>query len=88
MLQQANRQVVAGELTSDNQEISWKPAVPRKRAEDVRNVVVGVYGGRPVYLRDVAEIVDGAEEPASMCSSGAGRLIAKAPPTEQESICR
>ena len=27
-------------------------------------MVVGVFGGKPVYLRDVATIVDGAEEPA------------------------
>ena len=30
-----------------------------KTAEDVRNVVVSAYQGRPVYLGDVATIVDG-----------------------------
>ena len=41
-------------------------------AEDVGNVVVGVFGGRPVYLREVAEIVDGAEEPSHYMFFGHG----------------
>ena len=40
----------------------WKPARFCKSAEDVGNVVVGVFGARPVYLREVAEIRDGSEE--------------------------
>jgi multidrug efflux pump subunit AcrB len=35
-----------------------------RSAGEVRSSVVGVYGGRPVYLRDVAQIVDGPDEPA------------------------
>ena len=49
-----------------------------KSAEDVGNVVVGVFGGRPVYLRDVAEIVDGAEEPANYVFFGDGAAISSA----------
>ncbi|MFO7964325.1 MAG: efflux RND transporter permease subunit [Desulfobacterales bacterium] len=30
--------------------------------EDVKKLVVGVYKGRPVYLRDIAEVTDGPEE--------------------------
>jgi multidrug efflux pump subunit AcrB len=41
-------------------------------AEEVGNVVVGVFAGRPVYLRDVAEIVDGAEEPSQYVFFGRG----------------
>jgi multidrug efflux pump subunit AcrB len=33
-------------------------------AADVRNVVIGVGNGRPVYLRDVAQVRDGGEEPS------------------------
>jgi multidrug efflux pump subunit AcrB len=38
-------------------------------------VVVGVFSGKPVYLREVAEIVDGAEEPTQYVffGHGAGR---------------
>ena len=39
---------------------------------DVANVVVGAYGGRPIYLKDVAEISDGPEEPSSYVWLGSG----------------
>jgi multidrug efflux pump subunit AcrB len=64
MLQQADRQFAAGGLTSANQEIAVETGAFLTNAEDVGNVVVGVFGGKPVYLRDVAHIVDGAEEPS------------------------
>ena len=72
MLQQANRQFAAGELTSNNQDISVETGAFLTSAEDVGNVVVGVFGGRPVYLREVAEVVDGAEEPSQYVLHGAG----------------
>ena len=55
MLQQANRQYVAGGLTSNNQEVVVETGAFLTSAEDVGNVVVGVFGGKPVYLRDVAD---------------------------------
>ncbi len=72
MLQQANRQFAAGGLTIDNQEVVVETGAFLTRAVDVGNVVVGVFGGRPVYLREVAEIVDGAEEPAQYVFFGNG----------------
>jgi len=65
MLQQANRQSASGGLTTENREIAVETGAFLRSAEDVKNVVVGVFGGKPVYLRDVAEVVDGGEEPAS-----------------------
>jgi multidrug efflux pump subunit AcrB len=62
MLQQANRQSIAGGITSENREIVIETGGFLETAEDVASVVAGVFGGRPVYLRDVAQIVDGAEE--------------------------
>jgi len=52
MLQQANKQYSAGNLTSDNHEIIVETGAFLQTAEDVGNVVVGVYSGKPVYLRD------------------------------------
>ena len=72
MLQQANRQYSAGNLTSDNHEIVVETGAFLRTAEDVGNVVVGVYSGKPVYLRDVAAIVDGAEEPSQYVFFGTG----------------
>ncbi len=72
LLRSANRQFRAGELVSENQAIRVETGAFLHSAEDVGNVVVGVYGGRPVYLREVAEIVDGAEEPANYVFFGPG----------------
>ena len=72
MLQQANKQYSAGNLTSDNHEIIVETGAFLQTAEDVGNVVVGAYFGKPVYLRDVAEIKDGAEEPSQYVFFGQG----------------
>jgi multidrug efflux pump subunit AcrB len=39
---------------------------------EVADVVLGVYQGRPVYLKDVAEVVEGPEEPADYVWLGSG----------------
>jgi multidrug efflux pump subunit AcrB len=62
MLQQANRQFRAGGLTTGNNEVLVETGAFLKTAHDVGDVVVGVFGGRPVYLREVAEIHDGGDE--------------------------
>jgi multidrug efflux pump subunit AcrB len=60
----ANRQLQAGSFAAGNREFLVEAGGFLRTAEDVGAVVAGVAGGRPVYLRDVAEIVDGPEEPA------------------------
>jgi multidrug efflux pump subunit AcrB len=82
MLQQANRQYVAGELTSNNKEVVVETGAFLTSAEDVGNVVVGVFGGKPVYLRDVADIMDGAEEPGQYVFFGTGQRAAGVSPAE------
>ena len=72
MLQQANKQYSAGNLTSDNHEIIVETGAFLQTADDVGNVVVGAYSGKPVYLRDVADIADGAEEPSQYVFFGSG----------------
>ena len=78
MLQQGNRQYRSGGLTTNNQEVIIETGAFLISAEDVGNVVVGVFGGRPVYLREVAEIVDGAEEPSNYTFFGHGAARASA----------
>jgi multidrug efflux pump subunit AcrB len=70
MLQQANRQFRAGGLTTGNREVLVETGAFLKTAADVGNVVIGVFGGRPVYLREVAEIQDGGEEPSQYVFHG------------------
>ncbi len=43
-----------------------------KTRDDVKNVVVGVYDQKPVYLRDVAEVIDGPAEPSQYVFFGSG----------------
>ncbi len=82
MIQQADKQYSAGELTSDNQEVVVETGAFLRTAEDVGNVVVGVYGGKPVYLRDVADIVDGGEEPSQYVFFGNGVAAGTLPAVE------
>jgi multidrug efflux pump subunit AcrB len=62
MIQQANRQFASGGLTADDKEIAVETGAFLETAEDVGHIVVGVNNGKPVYLREVATILDEAEE--------------------------
>ena len=64
IIQAANSQSYSGSLKSLNQEILLQTGTFLQSAEEIGRIVVGVYGGRPIYLREVATVVDGAEEPA------------------------
>ncbi|MCS6806883.1 MAG: efflux RND transporter permease subunit [Acidobacteriota bacterium] len=72
MLEQANRQLQSGSFSAGNREFLVETGGFLQTAEDVGNVVVGVFDGRPVYLRDVATIEDGPEEPANYVLFGTG----------------
>jgi multidrug efflux pump subunit AcrB len=72
MLRQANRQFSAGGVTSSDLEVMVETGAFLSTADDVGHVVVGVFGGKPIYLRDVAEIIDGAEEPSQYVFFGHG----------------
>jgi len=85
MLRQANRQYRSGELTAGNQAVVIETGAFLQSAEDVGNVVVGVFGGKPVYLREVADVVDGAEEPANYVFFGWGARPPRAQPTTPSS---
>ncbi len=88
MLQQADRQYSAGNLTSDNHEIIVETGAFLQTAEDMGNVVVGAYSGKPVYLRDVADIVDGAGEPSQYVLFGSGQRVAGVPRRSKRRCCR
>lgn len=64
IIQAANSQSYSGSLKSLNQEILLQTGTFMQSAEEIGRIVVGVYGGRPIYLREVAKVVDGPEEPA------------------------
>jgi multidrug efflux pump subunit AcrB len=64
MLDAANRQLQSGSFSAANREYLVETGAFLRTADDVGRVVIGVYGGRPVFLRDVADVRDGPEEPA------------------------
>jgi multidrug efflux pump subunit AcrB len=74
MLQAANQQTPAGSFAADNKQILVETGGFLKDAEEVGAVVIGVDEGKPVYLRDVAEIVDGPEEVSHYVLFGRGAI--------------
>ena len=59
----SNRRLPSGQFDSANREYLLETGEFLRTADDVRNVVVGVSGDRPVFLRSVAEVADGGAEP-------------------------
>jgi len=72
MLQQGNRQDIAGAVTKGNAEIMIETGGFLHSAAEVGDIVVGVNGGKPVYLKDVAQVKDGTEEPTQYVLHGKG----------------
>jgi multidrug efflux pump subunit AcrB len=68
-----NGRLPAGRFASLDRDVEVEAGSFFRSAEEVRSAVVGVYGGRPVFLRDVAEVADGADEPADYVWMVAGR---------------
>jgi len=62
-LQQANNQVHSGRFESLDHQLLLQTGQFLQSAAEFGRIVVGVYGGRPVYLADVAQISDGPQEP-------------------------
>ncbi len=54
----------AGSFSAGNVETEVEVGALFHSADEVGAAVVAVYDGRPVYLRDVAAVTDGADEPA------------------------
>ena len=59
----SNRRLPSGKFDSGNREYLLETGEFLRTSEDVRNVVVGVAGGKPVFLHNVAEVTDGGAEP-------------------------
>src|SRR5215471_11420672 len=77
-LQNANTRAQAGSFSRENKELQVEAGVFFTSVDDLRQVVVGVHSGRPVYLRDVAEkLEDGPEEPSNYVLYGTGRGAAR-----------
>jgi multidrug efflux pump subunit AcrB len=71
-VQSTNQRLDAGTAASQNREVLLETGTLLASADDVGGVVVGVANDRPVFLRDVATILDGPEEPSTYVRFGAG----------------
>ncbi len=63
-LQVSNASQPAGALVSGNKELLVQTGTYIESAADVKRLVVGVYERKPVYLADVAQVVDGPDQPS------------------------
>jgi multidrug efflux pump subunit AcrB len=75
MLDQSNRNLQAGAYSSQNREYVVETGAFLASVDEAGQVVVGVHAGHPVYLRDVASVEDGAEEPADYVLYGEGQKV-------------
>ncbi|MBI3373779.1 MAG: efflux RND transporter permease subunit [Betaproteobacteria bacterium] len=71
LLALSNTSLPSGKLLSRNREIALDTGNFFESAEDVRNLVVGASEGRPVHLRDIAEVIDGPDQPSRYVWTGA-----------------
>ena len=62
MIRSANQNLTVGSFQQRNTEYLVETGDFLASARDVENLVVGVHNGSPVYLKTVAEVVDGPEE--------------------------
>jgi multidrug efflux pump subunit AcrB len=79
MLRKANFVLPSGRFPEGTRELIVETGGFLKDTDDVGNVVVGLFAGRPVFLRNLSSITDGPEEPSNYvfmgfgASSGEGR---------------
>jgi multidrug efflux pump subunit AcrB len=71
-LQASNVSHSAGSLVQNNREVLVQTGMFLSDAKDVSQLVVGVTDNKPVFLRDVAVVQDGADQPSSYVWLGAG----------------
>src|SRR3989338_2054349 len=62
-LQSANVSQNSGTLVQNNREVLVQTGNFLRDANEVRQLVVGVANGKPVFLRDIADVQDGADQP-------------------------
>ena len=79
-LQSANLGLPVGELLGGNRSVAIESGPFLQDADDVADLVVGVRSGKPVFLREVAQVRDGAPPPSRYVWHGtAGEKAAEYP---------
>ena len=68
----SNRRLESGKFSSGNREFLMETGEFLRTAVDVKSVVVGVADGKPVFVRDIAAVEDGGEEPSDYVQFASG----------------
>ncbi|MHC5775941.1 efflux RND transporter permease subunit [Nostoc sp.] len=85
-LQSQNAELASGALSQNNQSFLVRTQSFIRSAEDAKGLVVAVANNQPVYLRDVAIVTDGSEEPASYVFFGQGSRRGEEEKSKKEGI--
>jgi len=59
-------------VVSDGEELLVQAGVFLSHDAEIRNLVVGVFDGKPIYLRDVATVTEGVDTPSAYVWTGSG----------------
>ena len=81
-IKSANLKLPAGNIVENNTEFPVEAGEFIKTIDDLKNIVVAVYNGKPVYLKDVAEVVDAPIDPENYVFIGFG------PHAEKQGVSR
>ncbi|HEV2200100.1 MAG TPA: efflux RND transporter permease subunit [Bryobacteraceae bacterium] len=69
----SNQRLPAGEFSSGNRQFLMETGQFLRTAEDVRNVVAGVANERPLFVRDIANVIDCGVEPSQYVRFSTGQ---------------
>ena len=78
MIKANNTQLSSGSFNKNDTEFLVQTGKFLASANDVENLVVGVQQNRPIYLKQIAQIIDGPEIPQNYVSLGFGEGSEKA----------
>ncbi|WP_338668728.1 efflux RND transporter permease subunit [Pseudodesulfovibrio methanolicus] len=87
-LKGADSSLAAGHFMADDKDTPVVSESFLLSADDAASLVVGVFNNKPVYLRDVADIIDGPAEPTSYSRIGFSDLYMTEHGKEPENVSR
>ena len=68
----ANDVIPGDQISRNDTQLQIRTSAGLRYPGELNNLVVGVFQGLPVYIKDVAEVIDAANEPASYVRHGWG----------------
>ncbi|MEJ2113092.1 MAG: efflux RND transporter permease subunit [Flavobacteriaceae bacterium] len=78
MIKANNSQLNSGSFSNNDTEFLVSTGKFLETVEDVENIIIGSQQNQPIYLRQVANIIDGPEIPVNYVSLGFGQASEKA----------